>query len=71
MAKTNFERLKDEDIVSASVQKEYKDMIDGLTKQEVDVLIEVKKRLASADSKAGQPPAAPGTVPHYLSVVRL
>jgi hypothetical protein len=71
MPSDNFEKLRRAEVILADeVPREYDNVIEGLTPQEVDVLIAVKRRLEAADECAGVGPPAKGEPPQYMSFVR-
>jgi hypothetical protein len=52
----NLQRLQDANVVVGDdLPQEYKAVVDGLTPDEVDVLVAVKKRLEEAEQVSGSP----------------
>jgi hypothetical protein len=66
----NLQKLIDAGVVVGELPRPHEAVVEGLTKQEVEVIIAVKKRLEAADEWADAPPAAPGEIPHYVSLIR-
>jgi hypothetical protein len=54
----NEQRLRDAGMILTKdpLPQEYAEVFDGLTSDEVDVIIAVKKRLAAAERVSGQSP---------------
>lgn len=71
MPSDNFVKLRQAEVIlTDELPREYENVIEGLTPQEVDVLIAVKRRLEAADECAGVGPPTHGEDPNYLSLVR-
>jgi hypothetical protein len=54
---TNLEQLKKAGLIHKTLPKEYKNVVEGLTPLEVDVLVAVARRLKAADEcrQPGEP----------------
>jgi hypothetical protein len=67
----NERRLRGEDMIRVpgkDLKRPYRAFIEGLTPEEVDVLIAVKKRLEEAERVARTPPGPDG-LPGYVHVM--
>lgn len=67
----NLERLRDEGFIGQDpLPTEYLRVVEGLTPQEVDVLIAVRRRLLAADECADAPSVGHGQTEHFYSTVK-
>jgi len=65
---SNLNRLRDAGLIMEEPLPEpFEHVVNGLTPQEVDVLVAVKKRLDGAASWHGLEPATPGQVPPFTT----
>jgi len=64
----NEQKLRAEGIImEGELPDPYKWAVDGLTKQEVNMLIAIKKRLDGADAWEGLPPVQVGHQPAFTT----
>jgi hypothetical protein len=61
---TNFERLKDAGLIRHPLPDAHRAVIDGLDTAEIDVLLEIKKKVEDADRATGV--AASPSVARYI-----
>ena len=67
----NFERLKEEGFIGEDpLPTQYLRVVEGLTDDEVDVLIAVRRRLLAVDEVADAPPVGPGETEMFYSKVK-
>ena len=65
MPSDKFRKLRDAKVIlTDELPQEYGEVIEGLSPNEVNVLIDVKRRLEEADVRAGAEPA------HYVTLIR-
>jgi hypothetical protein len=66
-----FERLLEAGIITtADLDPPYKQVVHGLTPDEIETLIAVKARLIAADEAAGIEPPALGEMPHAMGIIQ-
>lgn len=67
---TNLERLKSNGLIlKEPLPEDYQAVVDGLTGDEVDILVSIKRRLDEADESQGLAPASPGERPGFTTYV--
>lgn len=66
---TNLERLQSEGLILQDLPDPYKAVVDGLTDDEVEILVSIRKRLAHADQLHGAEPPGPGEPPAFTTFV--
>lgn len=67
----NLERLRDEGFIGEDpLPTQYLRVVEGLTDDEVDVLIAVRRRLLAADEQSDAPPVGPGETEAFYSKVK-
>lgn len=67
---SNLDRLVDAGVVTShDIPMPHARVVDGLTADEVDMLIAVKKRLEAADEWHGADPIGPDKRPFYTSAI--
>ena len=62
---SQYDRLREAGIIRDDLPDAYADVVDGLTPDEVDLLVAVKKRLDSADERFLGRPMEPDEEPHF------
>jgi hypothetical protein len=66
---TNEDRLRRAEVITVeSLPEDYQAVVDGLTPDEVDVIIAVKTRLAYADLRSGGEPGPDG-LPRFVMLM--
>jgi hypothetical protein len=69
---SHFDKLKEAGIIKPDCDpfpEAYADFVDGLTPDEVDILIAIKRRLDAADKQHLGRALAPGEEPHFVVCV--
>jgi hypothetical protein len=66
----NLQRLIDAGVVLGDLPRPHATVVEGMTEQEIDVIIAVKSRFEAADEWAGAEMMAPAEVPHWVSLIR-
>jgi hypothetical protein len=67
---TNFERLKNAGLIlEEPLSEDHQAVVDGLTRDEVDILVSIKTRLDEADESQGLAPPQPGELPGFTTYV--
>jgi hypothetical protein len=67
---TNLERLRQVGLIMQDLPTPYQEVVDGLTDDEVEILLSIQKRLAQADELQGaERPGRPSEPPAYTTYV--
>jgi hypothetical protein len=66
---TNLERLRQADLILQDLPEHYHDVVEGLTDDEVEILLSIRKRLAHADELHRAEPPGPGEPPAFTTYV--
>ena len=66
---TNLQRLQDAGLIMQELPEPYKAVVEGLTDDEVEILVSIQTRLGHADQIHGVEPAPPGQPPAFTSYV--
>lgn len=65
---SNLDRLRDAGLImDEPLPEPFESLVNGLTPDEVDILVAVKTRLDGAASAHGLEPATPGELPPFTS----
>jgi hypothetical protein len=68
-ASSNLERLQAAGLIRAELPEDHQAVVDGLTGDEVDILVSIKQRLDAADEAQGLPPPEPGELPPFTNFI--
>lgn len=66
---TNLERLQDAGLIMQDLPEPYQTVVDGLTDDEVEILLSIRKRLDHAETLHGAEPPGPGEPPAFTTFV--
>jgi hypothetical protein len=65
-----LQKFIDAGVVVGDLPRPHAAVVEGLTKNEVDVILAVKRRLEAADEWAGAEPPTSGEPPLWVSLIR-
>jgi hypothetical protein len=66
---SNLDRLQDAGLIVGTLPEPYAHVVNGLTPNEVDTIVAIKKRLDAADAWHGAEPVEPGELPPFTTCI--
>lgn len=66
---TNLQRLTDAGLIMQDLPEPHQAVVEGLTDDEVEILLSIRRRLDEADKRHGVEPPGPGEPPGFTTYV--